>query len=74
VDTLGFNLYREQRGKLVRLNRTLIPTVFPGGPAGHAYSWLDRSASTRTARFTYRLQEVGLNGKRSWVGTTAVLK
>jgi hypothetical protein len=74
LHTLGFNLYREQHGKLVRLNRRLIPSAFPDGARGHAYSWLDRSASMRTARRTYRLQEVGLNGKRSWVGTTAVLK
>jgi hypothetical protein len=43
-DLLGFNLYRQQHRKLVKLNRALISSVFSGTPTGHAYSWLDRSA------------------------------
>lgn len=72
ADTLGFNVYRQQEGKPVKLNRTLIPCVFGGTATGQAYSWLDRSAPTRAA--TYRLQAVSLSGKRSWVGTAATAR
>jgi hypothetical protein len=67
---LGFNVYRQQRGKLVKLNRTLIPSVFAGTASGHAYSWLDRNALRGAAR--YRLQAMSLDAKRSWIGSAAV--
>ena len=54
----------------MKLNRTLIPSVFGGTTSGHTYSWLDRRAPNRIA--TYRLQAVSLSGKRSWVGSTVV--
>jgi hypothetical protein len=66
--TLGFNLYRQQRGKLVKLNGTLIPSVFGDTTKGQMYSWLDRSAKRRVA-YTYRLQAVSLDGARNWLGT-----
>lgn len=69
---LGFNLYRQQRGKLVKLNRVLIPSVFGGTTSGHTYSWRDRSAPRGAA--TYRLQAVSLSGKRSWVGAAVVAR
>jgi hypothetical protein len=72
TDTLGFNVYRQQRGKLVKLNRTLIFAVFGGTASGHAYSWLDRGAPREAAR--YRLQAVSLSGVRSWVGPTVVAR
>ena len=63
---LGFNVVREQKGKLLTLNRTLLRSV--GGTArGHAYSWLDRRAPS--GRASYRLQAVALNGTRSWVAS-----
>jgi hypothetical protein len=63
---LGFNVVREQKGKLLKLNRTLIRSV--GGTArSHAYTWLDRRAPS--GRVSYRLQAVGLNGTRSWVAS-----
>ncbi len=67
ADLLGFNLYRVGAGKLVRLNRTLITGVFGGTAAGHAYSFLDRAGARGAVR--YRLQAVGLDGARTWVGT-----
>lgn len=70
AETLGFNVYRQQPGKLVKLNRALIPSVFGGTTSGHAYSWLDRNAPRGAAR--YRLQAVSLSGKRSWVGAATV--
>lgn len=67
--TLGFNLYREQRGELVKLNPRLIPRT--GSNQGHAYSWLDRAAPRAPGTASYRLQAVSLNGRRSWVGSAA---
>jgi hypothetical protein len=63
---VGFNVYRQQRGKLMKVNRTLIPSVFRGTASGHRYSWLDRRATRGDVR--YRLQAVSLGGKRSWIG------
>lgn len=66
VGTLGFHVYREQKGKLVKLNRRLIA----GG--GQVYSWLDRRAPRPTVTVKYRLQVVGLDGTRSWVRSATV--
>jgi hypothetical protein len=66
--TLGFNVYRVRQGKLVKLNRALIASVFGGTARGHAYSWLDRTAPRATRTLAYRLQAVGLDGTRRWVG------
>jgi hypothetical protein len=69
-DLLGFNVYRRLNGKLVKLNRALIPSVFDGIATGHGYSWLDRTAPKGAAR--YRLQAVRLSGERTWVGSAVV--
>jgi hypothetical protein len=61
---LGFNVYRQQSRTLTKLNATLIPGVFGGTTNGHGYSWSDRRAPRGTT--AYRLQAVGLNGKRTW--------
>ena len=71
VDTLGFNLYRQRNGILLKLNETLISGVFGGSTGGHAYSWLDRRAP-RAGALRYRLQAVSLDGKRNWVGSALV--
>lgn len=71
---LGFNLYRQQRGKLVKLNRALIPSVFGGTAKSHAYSWLDRRAPRGSGKLRYRLQAVSLDGSRSWVGAATVAR
>lgn len=65
---VGFNVYRQQRGKLVKLNRVLIPSVFGGTASGHRYSWLDRNAP-RSGSVKYRLQAISPSGKPSWVGS-----
>lgn len=62
---LGFNVYREQNGKRVKLNRSLVTAVFGGTTQGRAYRWLDRTAP-RTGAWRYRLQTVALDGTRSW--------
>jgi hypothetical protein len=69
---LGFNIYREQKGRLVRLNRTMIPSVFGGTVSGCRYSFLDRSAPSGKRMLRYRLQAVTLDGTRSWIGSATV--
>lgn len=72
TDLLGFNLYRQQKDRLVKVNRTLIPSVFGGTTSGNTYSWLDRTAPRQRAAIRYRLQSIGLDRSRSWVGAAAV--
>jgi hypothetical protein len=64
--TLGFNVFRELRGRLAKLNRSLIPTGSARATGGHVYSWLDTRAPA--GRVRYRLQAVSSNGARSWLG------
>jgi len=71
VDTLGFNIYREVKGKRVKVNRSLIASASIGGTAGHSYSYLDRLGLKAKAP-RYWLQVVGLDGKRTWHGPTRV--
>lgn len=66
--TLGYNVYRQVGSKRVKLNRSLVPSAFGGSPQGRSYTWLDRAAARR-AGVRYWLQEVSLDGKRSWVAS-----
>jgi calcineurin-like phosphoesterase family protein len=72
--TLGYNVYRQRDGRLVKLNRTLIPSVSGGTASGHAYSLLDRSAPRASGKLRYRLQAVNLDGMRRWVGSAVVAR
>lgn len=63
----GFNVFRSDDGRLAKLNKTLIPSSFAGTFAPHRYSWLDRAAPVHRV-LRYRLQAVGLNGTRTWIG------
>ena len=74
IELVGFNLYRQQRAKLVKLNRLLIPSVSGGTPHGHAYSFLDRSAPSGKRTLRYKLQAVTLDGTRSWIGSATVVR
>lgn len=67
VAVLGFNLYRERRGKLVKLNRVVIPLASAASRPGPAYTWRDRTAPAQK-RLVYRLQALAIDGSRSWVG------
>ena len=64
VGLLGFHVYRERAGERVRLTRTLIRTR--GGTFGAAYSWLDRRAPRKMARYWIRALRV--DGSRTWLG------
>lgn len=69
VQTLGFNVYRQQGTKLVKVNATLIAAR--GSAGGHSYTLVDRHAP-RTPVVRYRLQEVQLNGSRIWLARTSL--
>jgi hypothetical protein len=64
---LGFNVYREVAGIRVKVNQTLLPSVFWGTPHGRAYSFVDRTAP-RFGGLRYWIQDVSLNGARAWHG------
>jgi hypothetical protein len=71
--TLGFNVYRQQYGKLVKLNRAMIRSS-AGAARGAAYSWLDRGARAQRGALKYRLQVVNLNGTRAWLASASVAR
>ncbi len=64
VDLLGFNLYREQNGRRVRVNKRLISAG--NANVGRLYSFVDRKAPA-ARRLGYWLQAVSQNGSRSWL-------
>lgn len=73
VHSLGFNLYREQNGQKVKLNSSLLAgtALLAGGKttltAGYVHTWSDApSGASSSAR--YWVEEVDLNGQRSWYG------
>ncbi|HWS99650.1 MAG TPA: C25 family cysteine peptidase [Pyrinomonadaceae bacterium] len=76
VDNLGFNVYREEDGGRVRLNPTLIAgsalIAGQGTPltAGNSYSWPDAQG---TAGSVYWLEDVDLDGTRTWHGPVAAV-
>ena len=69
ADELGFNVYRQQGGRRVRVNRRLLPAL--GGVSGRSYSFLDRQAPRHTA-VRYWLQDVSQSGARAWHGPVRV--
>jgi hypothetical protein len=70
ADTLGFNVYRKTRGKLVKLNKRVMPAAsLAGSSSTHAYSFRAKLASKRLAASSrYVLAEVHLDGTRTWYG------
>ena len=69
VDELGFNVYRQQGNRRVRVNRQLLPAF--GAVAGASYSFTDRHAPRHRA-LRYWLQDVDLTGARTWHGPVRV--
>lgn len=66
---LGFNVWRFADRKGVKVNRTLVNAQ--DRATGAAYRLLDRSARSGVV-YTYRLQTVGWDGKRTWHARTTV--
>jgi hypothetical protein len=65
LNVLGFNVYREEIGRRVRVNKQLIAAS--GTARGYKYLFVDhRPRAAKTPR--YRLQIVHVNGARSWFG------
>jgi hypothetical protein len=71
TELAGFNLWRSSSKSWRKVNQALIAAKQTGRAAGAAYRLLDRSSRPRGS-YTYRLQVVDLNGKRSWYGPGAV--
>jgi hypothetical protein len=65
VSHLGFNVYRQEHGKRIRLNAAMISAGASAG-LGHGYRWLDKRAH---GAGTYWLQAVATSGARSWVAS-----
>jgi hypothetical protein len=67
VDVLGFNVYRRtSSGPLRKVNRSLIAAK--GAATGASYRFVDRSARPGVG-YSYRLQLVDVDGKRTWYGS-----
>ncbi len=62
LDTAGFHVYRELRGKRVRVTKALVPAN------RRSHSFLDRRAPAAGTVARYWLLEVSLDGSRSWYG------
>ena len=70
ADVLGFNVYRRtSSGPLRKVNRSLISAK--GGATGASYRFVDRSARPGVG-YSYRLQLVDVDGKRTWYGSARV--
>ena len=70
AQVLGFNVFREA-AKRVKLNRSLIRAKGAGSLGAATYSLLDKKARRGTT-YTYSLQIVSLNGKRTMQGFARV--
>ena len=72
VSSLGFNLYREQNGKRLKLNASLLAgTALLAGPkttftAGHSHAWLDKPPAG--GQVTYWVKEVDVSGDITMLG------
>ncbi|MEW6129458.1 MAG: C25 family cysteine peptidase [Acidobacteriota bacterium] len=73
ADNLGFNVYRDEGGKLTRINQQLIggSALLAGGKtvlaAGEGYAWSDALTSFAQP-VQYRLEAIDLNGKATMYG------
>lgn len=76
VDNLGFNVYRDERGKRTRVNSQMVAgSALLAGPntilgAGQSYGWSDRPSQRKDAQ--YWLEEIDLNGQSTWHGPVSV--
>ena len=72
TDNLGFNIYRDENGKRLRVNSQLIAgsALMVGAGtslgAGKSYAWFDSGPASRSAQ--YLIEAVDLNGESTWYG------
>ena len=69
VDALGFNVYRQQAGQRVSVNKRMVPAL--GRVSGGSYSFLDRHAPKHRA-LRYWLHDVDVSGSGTWHGPVRV--
>lgn len=70
IANLGFNVYRQEGVRRVRLNASLISAGALTGVTGHSYRWVDRPARTNTR---YWLQALASDGARTWVASAVAM-
>lgn len=72
VDNLGFNVYRYENGKRLRMNSQLIAgsALMVGSGtslgAGNSYAWFDSAPAS--GRSDYLIEAIDLNGDSTWYG------
>ena len=71
TEILGFNIWRYQGAKGVKVNRTLVRAKRSGEPKGASYRYIDQVRGAKRG-LTYRLQLVDLKGKRTWYAAFAI--
>lgn len=76
VDNLGFNLYRDEGGRLTLVNPQLLAgSALVVGPvtlgAGRSYAWFDDAADGGAV---YWLEDIDTNGKSAWHGPFAATR
>ncbi len=75
VDNLGFNIYREENGRRVRVNPQLIAgsALMVGANtalgAGRSYAWFDNAPANNGAQ--YYIESFDLSGTSAWHGPIA---
>lgn len=69
---LGFNIYRDVKSKVTKVNRGLIPSR--GSAAGAAYSMPDNKVPKGVSRPCYRLETVDTTGAKTPLGGKACVK
>jgi uncharacterized repeat protein (TIGR01451 family) len=73
TDAVGFHVFRSVgTGPFRKVNRTLIAAKRSGAATGAVYRFVDRVVKGRQT-YTYRLQTVSANGRRTWhtIGSAA---
>ncbi|HYV04100.1 MAG TPA: C25 family cysteine peptidase, partial [Blastocatellia bacterium] len=75
TDILGFNLYRDDRGKRIKLNSEIVAGsalrtgVVAPLSTGRTYGWWDGVSAGKAT--TYWLEEINLHGESKWHGPIA---
>ena len=69
IDSLGFNVYRDQGGQRVLLNPTILAAAGTLGGGGHRYQFVD-ATSTAPSR-AYWVEEVRFDLTSGWHGPVA---
>jgi hypothetical protein len=68
---IGFNVWRYANGQKAKVNRTLVRARATARAGGASYRLLDMTARARVG-YRYRLEAVGLDGKRAWRAAAVV--